>query len=40
VETRRKEKPDGAWFADARWGEIGTNPEPRYTLELQDWTFS
>jgi UDP-2,3-diacylglucosamine pyrophosphatase LpxH len=33
VETRKKEKPDGAWSADARWGDKN-NPEPRYTIEL------
>jgi len=33
VETRKKEKPDGAWFADARWGDLN-NPLPRYTISL------
>lgn len=33
VETRKKEKPDGAWKADARWGDAN-NPVPRYTIEL------
>ncbi len=34
VETRKKEKPDGTWYADARWG-TGSNPKPRYTIQLK-----
>lgn len=34
VETRKKEKPDGAWMADARWGDKN-NPSPRYTIQLK-----
>jgi small GTP-binding protein len=34
VETRKKEKPDGAWKADARWGEAN-NPTPRYKISLR-----
>ena len=34
VETRKKEKPDGAWFADARWVDK-KNPKPAYTIELK-----
>ncbi|MBD2342323.1 metallophosphoesterase, partial [Calothrix sp. FACHB-156] len=34
VETRKKEKADGAWAADARWGDKN-NPEPRYKIELK-----
>ncbi|MBE8988331.1 NB-ARC domain-containing protein [Nostoc sp. LEGE 12450] len=34
VETRKKEKTDGAWSADARWGDKN-NPVPNYTIELQ-----
>ncbi|WP_228038571.1 metallophosphoesterase [Nostoc sp. LEGE 12450] len=34
VETRKKEKTDGAWSADARWGDKN-NPVPRYTIELR-----
>jgi len=34
VETRKKEKPDGAWSADARWGDKN-NPVPRYTFEVK-----
>jgi len=34
VETRRKERSDSLWFADARWGDRN-NPAPRYTLTLK-----
>jgi small GTP-binding protein len=34
VETRKKEKPDGAWSADARWG-AKNEPKPWYTIELR-----
>ena len=34
VETRKKEMPNGAWSADARWGDKN-NPVPRYTIELE-----
>jgi UDP-2,3-diacylglucosamine pyrophosphatase LpxH len=34
VETRKKEKPDGAWSADARWGDKN-DPKPWYTIELR-----
>jgi predicted MPP superfamily phosphohydrolase/energy-coupling factor transporter ATP-binding protein EcfA2 len=33
VETRKKEKVDGAWSADARWGDKN-NPSPRYVVSL------
>ena len=33
VETRKKEKVDGAWSADARWGDKN-NPSPRYSIAL------
>lgn len=33
VKTRKKEKPEGAWSADARWGDKN-NPVPRYTIYL------
>ena len=36
VETRKKDKPDGAWMADARWGDKN-NPVPRYTIQLKGW---
>jgi len=39
VHTRKKEKPDGAWYADARWGERNS-PKPEYVIDLQKWTFS
>lgn len=34
VETRKKEKPNGAWKADARWEDMN-NPKPRYTIGLR-----
>ncbi|MGB8216092.1 MAG: metallophosphoesterase [Candidatus Methanoperedens sp.] len=34
VETRKKEKPDGAWSADARWVD-SNDPKPRYTINLK-----
>jgi predicted MPP superfamily phosphohydrolase len=34
VETRKKDKPDGAWTADARWGNKN-NPKPRYIKKLK-----
>ncbi|MCP4696087.1 MAG: hypothetical protein GY862_04460 [Gammaproteobacteria bacterium] len=33
VHTRKKEKPEGAWAADARWGDKN-NPAPRYDIRL------
>ena len=33
VETRKKENTNGAWSADARWGDKN-NPVPRYTIKL------
>jgi len=33
VNTRKKEKFDGAWSADSRWGEKGTNPKPFYSFK-------
>ncbi len=38
VETRKKEKSDGAWSADARWGDKN-NPVPRYTIQLKPTTI-
>jgi small GTP-binding protein len=38
VETRKKEKPDGAWSADARWGDKN-DPKPRYTITLKSTTL-
>lgn len=34
VKTRKKEKADGAWSADARWGDKN-NPVPRYNINLR-----
>ena len=34
VNTRKKEKPDGAWTADARWGDKN-HPEPSYKIDLR-----
>jgi len=34
VETRKREKSDGAWSADARWVSKN-NPKPRYTRKLK-----
>lgn len=33
VHTRKKEKPDGAWSADARWGDKN-DPMPSYRFEV------
>ena len=33
VQTRRKEKPEGAWKADARWGD-SNSPTASYKIEL------
>lgn len=35
VETRKKEKVEGAWSADSRWGDKN-NPAPRYCLDLKN----
>ncbi|MFO1431027.1 MAG: metallophosphoesterase [Candidatus Competibacteraceae bacterium] len=35
VETRKKEKPEGSWSADARWGDKN-NPVPRYIIQLEE----
>jgi len=34
VNTRKKEKPDGAWSADPRWGDLN-NPRPWYEIKLK-----
>lgn len=34
VETRKKERGDAPWYADARWGDRN-NPTPRYLLTLK-----
>jgi hypothetical protein len=33
VQTRKKEKPNGAWSADARWGDKN-DPKPRYHFQV------
>ncbi len=35
VETRKREKANGAWCADARWGDK-KHPKPEYTIDLND----
>lgn len=34
VHTRKKEKPEGSWSADAWWGDKN-RPAPEYTLDLR-----
>jgi hypothetical protein len=34
VNTRKNEKTDGAWSADARWGEDKNKPDPFYVIDL------
>ena len=34
VSTRKREKPHGAWCADARWGDKN-KPQPSYVVDLQ-----
>jgi hypothetical protein len=34
VKTRKKEKVDGAWSADARWGDKEA-PQAHYKIELK-----
>jgi GTPase SAR1 family protein len=36
VNTRKKEKPNGAWSADARWGDKN-DPKPWYRFEVRDY---
>jgi small GTP-binding protein len=36
VNTRRKEKPNGAWMADARWGDKN-DPKPTYSFEIKNY---
>ncbi|MCP4113388.1 MAG: hypothetical protein GY749_48975 [Desulfobacteraceae bacterium] len=35
VKTRKKERPDGAWAADSRWGDRN-NPRPEYYINLRE----
>jgi GTPase SAR1 family protein/predicted MPP superfamily phosphohydrolase len=37
VNTRKKEDPDGAWSADARWGDDKNNPKPFYSFQIQHY---
>lgn len=34
VKTRKKDRPEGAWSADARWGDKN-HPDPFYTFEIK-----
>jgi len=36
VQTRKKERPNGAWSADARWGDKN-NPKPWYRFLVQNY---
>jgi GTPase SAR1 family protein/predicted phosphodiesterase len=36
VQTRKKEKPNGAWSADARWGDKN-NPKPWYSFQVRHY---
>lgn len=36
VNTRRKEKPEGAWWADARWGDRNS-PKPYYCINVKNY---
>ncbi len=36
VQTRKKEKPNGAWSADARWGDKN-DPKPSYSFPVQSY---
>jgi len=36
VNTRKKEKPNGAWSADARWGDKN-DPKPRYQFTVRGY---
>ena len=37
VFTRRKEKPDGAWVADARWGDTVNDPKVYYEIIVKGY---
>jgi 3',5'-cyclic AMP phosphodiesterase CpdA len=40
VETRRREKENGAWKPDARWSQgAGQDPLPRYTIALPEYAL-
>jgi predicted phosphodiesterase len=36
VQTRKKEKPNGAWSADTRWGDKN-DPKPQYKFQVQHY---
>jgi len=36
VNTRKKEKPNGAWSADTRWGNKN-DPKPWYRFQVRDY---
>ena len=36
VSTRKKEKPEGSWSADSRWGDKN-DPKPYYKFHVQDY---
>ncbi|MBS0498601.1 MAG: metallophosphoesterase [Proteobacteria bacterium] len=37
VNTRKKEKPEGAWSADARWGDKQKDPKADYCFEVPNF---
>jgi hypothetical protein len=39
VRTRKKEKPDGSWSADSRWGDKN-DPKPYYSFPVQNYRTS
>ncbi|MCP4698361.1 MAG: SUMF1/EgtB/PvdO family nonheme iron enzyme, partial [Gammaproteobacteria bacterium] len=39
VHTRKKEKPDGVWSADARWGDKSENPAAFYKIRFDKFEF-
>lgn len=36
INTRKKEHSDGAWFADARWGDKNA-PKSYYSIKIKNW---
>ena len=37
VDTRKKEKPNGAWSADVRWGDKKKDPKAWYRFEVPNF---
>jgi hypothetical protein len=37
VNTRKREKLNGAWSADARWGDKGRDPKPWYSFKIKNY---